>query len=124
MIIKEILIKSSPIHDVVISHVSQQYGMRMKHYLEDLGCRVTPYQGERGKYHIQFPAGTTENTYAGQSTQWTHRTVVFFPGGARITKFILTPLNPSYPSYNTLAFPNDVLFGPEPVQQTPSLRPG
>src|SRR5258707_3689583 len=119
---KEVWIKSSPIYDVVMSHVSEYYALSIQRYLEGLGCRVT-YQGQRGKYQIQFPAGTTENTYAGQSTQWTHRTVVFFPGGARITRFILTPLNPLYPAYNTLAFPNDVLFGPEPVQQTPSLRP-
>src|SRR5258707_12437970 len=119
---KEVLIKSSPIYDVVISHVSEYYALSIQRYLEGLGCRVT-YQGQRGKYQIQFPAGTTENTYAGQSTQWTHRTVVIlFPPG-RITRFILTPLNPLYPAYNTLAFPNDVLFGPEP-QQTPSLRPG
>ncbi len=120
---KEIPIKSSPIHDVVISHVSQQYGLKLKSYLEGLGCRVTPRQGERGKHHIQFPTGTTENTYTGQFTQRMHRTMLILPGGARIIKFILLPLKPGYPVYCTLSLPNEVKRGPEP-QQTPSIRPG
>ena len=118
---KEILIKSAPLSEIVISHVSEYYALSIQRYLEGLGCRVT-YQGERGKYHIQFPAGTTENTYAGQSTQRTYRTVVILPGGKSITKFVLVPLNEAYPSYTTLAVPNDVLFGPK--KQTPSISPG
>ncbi len=33
---KEILIKSSTIYEVAISHVSQQYGLKIKSYLESL----------------------------------------------------------------------------------------
>ncbi len=108
---KEVLIQSVPLSDIVISHVSEHYASSMKRYLESLGCRVT-YWGERGKYHIQFPEGTTENTYAGQSTRRTHRTIVTLPGGTRLIKFVLVPLNDTYPVYCTLVLPNEVLFGP------------
>jgi hypothetical protein len=112
------LLSSKPISEVVISHVSEYYISSMKRYLEDLGCQVT-YQGERGKYQIQFPTGTTENTYEGQSTRRAHRTVVILPGGARLMKFVLVPLNETYPVYCTLVLPNEILFGPK--QTTPNL---
>ena len=112
------LLRSKPISEVVISHVSEYYISSMTRYLEGLECRVIPHQ-ERGKYQIQFPTGTTENTYEGQSTRRAHRTVVILPGGARLIKFVLVPLNATYPVYCTLVLPNEVLFGPK--QTTPHL---
>ncbi|SRR5258707_15696859 len=102
-------LQSKPISEIVISHVDQVYVTRIKSYLESLGCRVT-YQGERGRYHIQFPEGTTDNTYAGQSTQWTHRTTIRLLGGQRLTKYVVVSLPKTDNSITMLAFPNDILL--------------
>jgi hypothetical protein len=117
MLEKDMPLRSTPISEVVISQMDQQYVSRVTWYLEhDLGCKVT-YRGRQGGYHIQLPEGTVEAIYAGQSTQWTRRTTICFPCGQKLTRYILTPLNPLHPTCTMLAFPNDVLFGPEPPQQ-------
>jgi len=108
-------LRSKPISEVVISQVDQQYISRIIWYLEHLGCKVT-YQGRPGEYQIQFPAGTTENVYAGRSTQWTHHTIICLPSGQRLTKYVVVSLPHVEKSITMVAFPNDVLFGPEPQQ--------
>jgi hypothetical protein len=120
MLEQDMLLRTTPISEVVMSQMDQQYVSRVTWYLEQvLHCRVT-YRGRQGGYHIQLPAGTIEAIYVGQSTQWTRRTIICFPGGQKLTKYILTPFNPSHPTCTMLAFPNDVLEGPEPpITQRP-----
>lgn len=104
-----------PISGIVMSRMEPQYIARVWRYLEHLGCTVK-YLRDQNQYHIVFPEGTVEAIYAGQSTQWTRRTTICFAGGQKLTKYILTPFNPLYPTRTMLAFPNDVLFGPEPSE--------
>lgn len=108
---------SKPISEITIDQMDQHYITRVKWYLEhDLQCRMIPLSGQRG-YLIQFPANTTEEVYAGQSTQWTYRTTIRLPNGITFTKYVLSPLNPTQHSQTMLAFPNAVLDGPEPPAQ-------
>ncbi len=107
-------LRSKPISELVIGPVDARYVARIWRYLEnDLGCKMK-YLRNQNQYHITFPAGTTENTYAGQSTQWTHITIICLPTGQRLTKYVLVSLPHLDKSTTMLAFPNDVLLGPEP----------
>lgn len=65
-------------------------------------------------YLIQFPAGTVEEVYAGQSTPRTFRTLIRFPGGQRLTKYVVLSCRPVYRSLTMLAFPTELLEGPAP----------
>src|SRR5258708_32763278 len=100
------------ISEVVISRIEFPYIVRVWRYLESLGCKVR-YLRAQNEYHVTFPTGTTENVYAGQSTQWTHRTTIRFPSGQRLTKYVVVSLPHVERSTTMLAFPNEVLFGPE-----------
>ena len=86
---------SKPISEVTIDQMDQQYVTRVKWYLEhELRCKITPLNEQRG-YLIQFPEHTTEEVYAGQSTQWTYRTTIRLPNGVTLTKYVMSPLNPA-----------------------------
>ncbi len=64
------LLRSKSISEIVMGPMDAKYIARVWWYLEkDLGCRVR-YLRDQNKYHITFPAGTRESTYAGQSTHW------------------------------------------------------
>ncbi len=105
---------SRPIREVEMSRMDQQYVTRVQWYLEhELQCSIT-YIRERGVYLIRFPEGTVEETYAGQSTQWTYKTTIRLPDGATLQKYVSAPLNPTQQSQTMLTFPNRVLDGPEP----------
>jgi len=105
---------SKPISEIVIGPVDARYVARIWWYLENkLGCKIKYLRGQN-QYQITLPAGTEEHTYAGQSTQWTHRTTICFPTGQRLTKYVFVSLSKAEKSTTMLAFTNDVLFGPEP----------
>jgi hypothetical protein len=106
---------SKPINEIVMGSIGAEYVARVWRYLEHLECKVT-YLRDQKQYRITFPAGTTEHICAGQSTQWTHRTIICLPGGQRLTKYVFASLPYVDRSTTMLAFPNDVLFGPEPQQ--------
>jgi hypothetical protein len=108
-------LQSTPISEVVIGRIELPFIARVWRYLESLGCKVT-YLRDQNRYHILFPTGTAEDVYAGQSTQWTHRTTLRFPGGQMLTKYVVVSLPHVETSLTMLAFPNEVLFGPEPRQ--------
>lgn len=105
---------SRPISAIDIDEMEPQYVTRVQWYLEqELHCRVT-YLREQGCYHISFPEGTIEETYPGQSTQWTHRTTIRLPDGTTLPKVVRAPLNATQHHQTMLAFPSRVLDGPEP----------
>lgn len=105
MKIPEICLQSRPITDLEIT-IEVQYVKQVHHYLESLGCSVS--MREKNRYHIQLPTGTTEETYAGQSTPWTHKSNVLFPEGQKLTKYIVT--SPNFRKSTTmLAFPESVI---------------
>jgi hypothetical protein len=108
---------SQPIREIEMDRMDQRYVARVQWYLEqELRCSVT-YLSERGKYLVRFPEGTVEETYRGQSTQWTHRTTIRFPGGETLQKYVSAPLNPTQRGQTMLSFPHGVLDGPEPPRQ-------
>src|SRR5579859_6118715 len=89
------LLLAQPISAIEIDKVDQQYITRVKWYLEhELHCRMLPLI-DRDGYLVTLPEGTLEETYAGQSTQWTHRTTIRFPSGITLQKYMVSPLNPS-----------------------------
>jgi hypothetical protein len=105
-------LKSTPIAELIMSPVDDKYIERIRHYLEEeLHCSMSRI-GLDG-YHIVFPEGTTEEVYAGQSTSFTYRTTVRFPGGSTLTKYVKTMLPHVEMSVTLLAFPTNVLYGPE-----------
>lgn len=105
---------SRPIREIEMDRMEQRYVTRVQWYLErELHCSMT-YLSERGKYLVRFPEGTVEETYRGQSTQWTHRTTIRFPGGTTLQKYVSAPLNSLQRSHTMLSFPHRVLDGPEP----------
>lgn len=108
---------SRPIREIEMDRIDQRYVRRVQWYLEnELHCSIT-YISERSRYLIRFPEGTVEETYQGQSTQWTHRTTIRFPGGTTLQKYVSAPLNPLQRGQTMLAFPHRVLDGPEPPLQ-------
>jgi hypothetical protein len=109
---RDIPLRQKPISDVVLNRIDAQYVEPCTRHLEKLGCRVT-FRGLQGGYHVQFPAGTVEEVYAGQSTQWTYRTTIRFPTGQTLTKYVCVQLPYINSSTTALAFPIDVLYGPE-----------
>jgi hypothetical protein len=113
---------SQPISEIKMDKMDQQYVSRVQWYLEHhLHCRITSLSDREG-YIILFPEGTVEETYMGQSTQWTRRTTIRFPDGATLQKYVTSPLNATQRGQTMLAFPNSVLDGPEPppVQREPA----
>lgn len=113
---------SRPICKLEMDKMDPQYVARVQWYLEhELQCSIT-YIREREKYLICFPEGTVEETYMGQSTQWTHRTTIRFPDGATLLKYVSSPLNSTQRAQTMLAFPNRILDGPEPPQQRKRRR--
>lgn len=105
---------SQPISEVEMDKMDPRYINRVKWYLEhELHCTVAPLSQREG-YLVRFPAGTVEETYSGESTQWTHKTTIRFPDGATLQKYVTSALNPAQESQTMLAFPNSVLDGPEP----------
>ncbi|HEY3993673.1 MAG TPA: hypothetical protein VGM01_12460, partial [Ktedonobacteraceae bacterium] len=105
------LLLSQPISEIAIDQVDQRYLTRVQWYLEhELQCKITPLAGRDG-HLIVFPAGTVEETYEGQSTQWTHKTLIRFPGGSTLQKYVASPLNPTQRAQTMLAFPNSILDG-------------
>ena len=106
---------SKPINEIVMGSIDAKYVARVWRYLEHLGCKIM-YLRDQKQYRITFPTGTTEHIYAGQSTQWTHHTIICLPSGQRLTKYVVVSLPHVEKSITMLAFPNDVLFGPEPQQ--------
>lgn len=113
---------SRPIREIEMDKMDQQYVTRVKWYLEqELHCSIT-YVSEREKYLVRFPEGTVEETYSGQSTQWTHRTTIRLPGGNTLLKYVSSPLNSTQSSQTMLAFPHRVLDGPEPPGQEQRQR--
>lgn len=110
-------LSQKPISEVILSRVEAQYVEPITSYLEKvLGCRVT-FRGMQGGYHVQFPEGTLELVYAGQSTQWTYRTTIHFPTGQTLTKYVVVSLPHLTKSSTALAFPIEVLYGPEPLRK-------
>lgn len=106
-----------------MDQIDPQYVTRVLWYLEqELRCRVTPLSPQQG-YLIQFPAGTVEEIYAGQSTQWTYRTTIRFLDGRTLTKYVQTQLRLPHASRTLLAFPTGVLEGPEPAALTNNTSP-
>src|SRR5258707_4804876 len=110
---------SQPINEIGIGSIDAKYVARVWRYLVHLGCEVM-YLRNQNRYRITFPAGTTEHIYAGQSTQWTYRTVICLPGGQRLAKYVFASLPHVERSTTMLAFPHDILFGPEPRTATTS----
>lgn len=108
---------SRPIREIEMGRIDRQYVARVRWYLEhELHCSIT-YRRERGMYLICFPEGTVEETYGGQSTQWTHRTTLRFPDGTTLQKYVSSPLNSTQRSQTMLSFPHWVLDGPEPPRK-------
>lgn len=107
------ILLTRPISELVIGPLETKYIGRVWRYLERLGCRVQ-YLQARNAYHICFPEGTVEQVRAGQSTQWTHRTSLLFPAGEQLTKYVVVSLSCLDRSSTLLAFPNEILLGPEP----------
>lgn len=108
---------SRPISEMKMDKMEQHYVGRVQWYLEhDRHCHITSLSDREG-YLILFPEGTVEETYMGQSTQWTRRTTIRFPDGATLQKYVTSPLNPTQSSQTMLAFPNSVLDGPEASKQ-------
>lgn len=108
---------SRPIREIEMDKMDQQYVTRVQWYLEhELQCSIT-YLRECERYLIRFPEGTVEETYGGQSTQWTHRTTIRLPNGATLQKYVSSPLNAAQQCRTMLAFPHRVLDGPEPPHQ-------
>ncbi|HVU66863.1 MAG TPA: hypothetical protein VHD63_07040 [Ktedonobacteraceae bacterium] len=108
---------SMPIREIEMDRMEQRYVTRVLWYLEhELHCSIT-YLSERGMYLIRFPEGTLEETYRGQSTQWTRRTTIRFPGGTTLQKYVSAPLNPRQRGQTMLAIPHRVLDGPEPPHE-------
>jgi hypothetical protein len=98
----------------VISPIDPQYLSRIRWYLERvLCCRMVTLPVQRG-YLIHFPPGTVEEVYAGQSTPRTFRTIIRFANGITLTKYVTSPLNATLRGQTMLAFPNELLEGPEP----------
>ncbi len=105
---------SRPIREIEMDRIDQKYATRVQWYLEhELYCTVT-CMGERDMYLIRFPEGTLEETYRGQSTQWTHCTTIRFPSGVTLQKYVSAPLNAMQRGQTMLSFPREVLDGPEP----------
>src|SRR5437016_5653248 len=102
-------LKVSPIQEIVMAQMDRAYVRRVYWYLEHvLGCKVT-FLGELQGHKIEFPAGTVEEVYAGQSTSYTYRTIVRFPTGQTLTKYVSAIL-PAMDKYATmLAFPVTLL---------------
>ncbi|HEY0753640.1 MAG TPA: hypothetical protein VGD98_06730 [Ktedonobacteraceae bacterium] len=108
---------SRAITEIEMDRMDQRYVTRVKWYLEhELHCSIT-YMSEQGKYRVCFPEGTVEETYRGQSTQWTHRTTIRFPNGMTLQKYVSAPLNSMQRGQTMLSFPHGVLDGPEPPVQ-------
>jgi hypothetical protein len=105
-----------PLGELVIGPIDPQYLSRIRWYLERvLSCRMVILPAQRG-YVIQLPAGTVEEVYAGQSTPRTFRTTVRFANGVTLTKYVTSPLNATLRGQAMLAFPNELLEGPEPPE--------
>jgi len=102
------ILASKPIQEIVMSQIDRQYVIPIRRYLESLGCAVTLLDNGSG-YRVQFPAGTQEETRAGLSTQFTHRTTVRFPNGKTLTKYVVVVMPQATSSATMLAFPNEVL---------------
>lgn len=101
------------ISEVVMTRMDPAYVRRVYWYLGHiLGCKVT-FLGELEGHRVEFPTGTREETYMGQSTQFTHRTTIRFPSGHTLTKYVTAMLPDTTRSVTLLAFPNTVLDGPE-----------
>lgn len=117
------LLLSRPIGEMRMDQIDPQYVTRVLWYLEqELRCQVTPLSSQQG-YLIRFPAGTVEEIYAGQSTQWTYRTTIRFLDGRTLTKYVQTQLSLPHASRTLLAFPTSVLEGPEPSTPPGALPP-
>jgi hypothetical protein len=119
------LLLSRPINTMAIDKIDQQYLARVVWYLEhELHCKMTPLANGEG-HLIQFPAGTVEETYAGQSTQWTHKTTIRFPGGTTLQKYVASSIHPHQPAQTMLAFPRsilDALEDPVTLEEQPVTR--
>jgi len=103
---------STPLREIEIDQVEQRYLTRVRFYLEqELQCCMI-YVRERATYLIQFPEGTVEETYRGQSTPWTYRTNLRLPGGTTLQKYVTAPLNPMQRGRTMLAFPTRILESP------------
>ena len=110
-------LRSVPITEMVMSEMDAQYKTRILFYMRhELHCKVEPLEGKAG-YYIQFPPGTREETYPGQSTQWNHRTTLRFPTGQTLARCISINVRDSKRSTTLLAFPNTILDGPEPPEE-------
>lgn len=100
------LIQSKPITEIVMSPMELRYTKYVYGYLRSLGCQVTPAGfGHR----IKLPEGTMEETYRGQSTTWTRKTVIRFPTGQALTKYVASQLPHIEVTTTMLAFPVEVL---------------
>lgn len=109
---------SQPISEVEMDKMDPKYIARVRWYLEqELHCTVTPLS-QRDGYLIHFPEGTVEETYSGESTQWTHKTTIRLPDGTTLQKYVISPLNVAQRGQTMLAFPNTVLDCPEPPRRT------
>lgn len=107
------LLLSQSISTIVIDKIDQQYLARVVRYLEhELHCKMTPLANGDG-HLVQLPAGTVEETYAGQSTQWTHRTTIRFPGGTTLQKYVASSIHPNQRAQTMLAFPRSILDASE-----------
>jgi hypothetical protein len=107
-------VQVKPITELTMSRMEPKYISHVCAYLQNvLGCQVE--QLASGKTHIRFPQGTVEETYMGQSTQWTHRTLIRFPTGQTLTKYVSVILHNPTQATTMLAFPNEVL--------EPSVKP-
>lgn len=102
-------VKSTPITELTLSRMEPQYVKHVYRYLREvLGCVVTRIE-ETGETSLTFPPGVVEEVYAGQSTQWTYRTLIRFPTGQTLTKYVSVVLHNPTQTTTMLAFPVEVL---------------
>ena len=100
---------SQPISEITIERLKRQFIARIRRYLEhELQCELTTL--ENGGYLIQFPQGTVEEIYAGESSLYSYNSTIRFPNGATLTKHVYYPINETQSSKTTtLHFPKSVL---------------
>lgn len=107
-------VQTKQIGELVIGPIDPQHLSRIRWYLERvLSCHMVMLPAQRG-YIIQFPAGTVEEIYAGQSTPRTFRTTIRFANGVTLAKYVFSPLHAGMRGQTVLAFPTSLLEGPEP----------
>jgi len=99
-------IQTRPIEEVLMGPMDPKYIRHVYRFLQSIGCEISPHGlGHR----IRLPEGTVEEIYRGQSTAWTHKTLLRFPGGVTLTKYVSATLSHLDQTITMLAFPIKIL---------------